>query len=103
MAKVEKVLSGLECCKVWDNAGMYEGYMPEKCEGCPYYNEDITSAECHESLLSDAYDLLKSYAEADLIERGGLIEHIKSLATSGTHRMIWSRDVLEIIEEERWP
>lgn len=90
----EKVIKGLECCKVQN------GLNYPNCEECPYA-DDEGSCLAMDELLSDAYDLLKSYAEADLIDRQSLWEHMNNLLQEpGASMMIWSKDVLAVIEEE---
>lgn len=58
--KREQVINGLECCKQWSDAGIYEGYQPVICESCPRAELQIDVEECHEALLNDAIALLKA-------------------------------------------
>ena len=68
MTNVNSVIKGIECCKLWDDRWAYDGFNPDsdKCEICPYHNEDTSVCDCHERLLTDALDYLKVYAESCL-------------------------------------
>lgn len=50
----EKVIKGLECCRIQQNE------VPPICEACPYADEACGTCEDMSGLLNDAYEMLKA-------------------------------------------
>lgn len=54
MADREKIIKGLECCRIQQNE------VPPICEACPYADEARGTCEDMSGLLNDAYEMLKA-------------------------------------------
>lgn len=54
MADREKVIKGLECCRIQQNE------VPPMCEECPYVDNALGTCEDMSGLLNDAYKMLKA-------------------------------------------
>lgn len=68
MIDINKVITGIECCKSWDDSGAFDGYNPDydKCAECPYSDDNTLACDCHEQLMNDALKLLIFYNESCL-------------------------------------
>ena len=54
MVDREKVIKGLECCRIQQNE------VPPRCEECPYADNALGTCEDMSGLLNDAYKMLKA-------------------------------------------
>lgn len=77
----EKVIKGLECCKVECVA------CPE---GCPYENEDGFCGRCFQVLATDAYALIREQQEQLKAQQPGLIPLDELLSSpQAQFELIW--------------
>ena len=60
MSNIDTTVKALECCKNWDDAGVYDAYVPMDCKNCPRRELQMEASTCHEALLNETIDLLKS-------------------------------------------
>lgn len=54
MTDREKIIKGLECCRIQQNE------VPPMCEECPYADNALGTCEDMSGLLNDAYKMLKA-------------------------------------------
>lgn len=54
MSDREKIIKGLECCRIQQNE------VPPICEACPYADDAWGTCEDMSGLLNDAYEMLKA-------------------------------------------
>ena len=56
-----KIIKGLENCRYWSCAGLYEGYAPnlDMCAKCPYFKDEVSAEDCHNELINDTFELMR--------------------------------------------
>lgn len=73
MPNREKVIKGLKQCFMPRDIVEYE----TQCEGCPYFDPDVSVDECRKPLLDDTLALLKEY-EKQISRRDEIIASARS-------------------------
>lgn len=77
----EDVINGLECCKQWSDACLYEGYQPANCGNCTREKTQMDVCECHEALLNDAINMLKA--------QGPRVMDVDEVAACEKGKVLW--------------
>lgn len=80
MTDIEKVIKGLECCRIDEN-----GNRHINCADCPYYTDDDKGQMwCSNEINNDAIELLKGQEEREKAICKAICEFIRDSCSTDT-------------------